>query len=257
MAPKSKPAPAASADDTAADSSQCDTTSADSASDSIRLVMEQLQLLHARMDDHARTQSELLRRDALRDHPVTIDAGGNPHVDGPYMPARELVPAPTHEETHHGIASRRHTIDPGFVAMTADWATNFDGDSYSRSFRMDAPLIPKTGEFKSWKRDFLSFLSIKGAALIPHLTLSSSGVPLNTIAQRFAHAMLVQCCRHNKAAAQAIASVRAGRPECGTAACELLCERRRPPAAQRRRPRRGVRLQARWHLPLPPRGGRW
>jgi hypothetical protein len=32
---------------------------------------------------------------------------------------------------------------------------------------------------------------------------------------------------------------------------------RRPPAAQRRPPRRGVRSQARRHLPLPPRGGRW
>jgi hypothetical protein len=31
---------------------------------------------------------------------------------------------------------------------------------------------------------------------------------------------------------------------------------RRPPAAQRRPPRRGVRSQARRHLPLPPRGGR-
>jgi hypothetical protein len=30
----------------------------------------------------------------------------------------------------------------------------------------------------------------------------------------------------------------------------------RPPAAQRRRPRRGVHSQARRHLPLPPRGGR-
>jgi hypothetical protein len=32
---------------------------------------------------------------------------------------------------------------------------------------------------------------------------------------------------------------------------------RRPPAAQRRRSRRGVRSQAYRHLPLPPRGGRW
>jgi hypothetical protein len=31
----------------------------------------------------------------------------------------------------------------------------------------------------------------------------------------------------------------------------------RPPAAQRRRPRRGVSSQARRHLPLPPLGGRW
>jgi hypothetical protein len=121
------------------------------------------------MDDHARTQSELLRRDAMRDHRVAIDAGANPHVDDLYMPASTFVPAPTYEQSPHGNASRRPTIDPEFVAMTADWATNFDGDSFSRSFRMDAPLMPWTGEFNTWKRDFLSFLSIKGAALIPQL----------------------------------------------------------------------------------------
>jgi hypothetical protein len=216
MAPKSKPAPAVSADDTVADSSRSDTTSADSASDNIRLVMEQLQLLHARMDDHARTQSELFRRDALRDHPVIISSAADPHVDGPFMHASEFVHAPTHEQSHHGIASRRPTIDPDFVAMTADWATNFDGDSFSGTFRMDAPLMPKTGEFKTWKRDFVSFLYIKGAALIPKLAMSS-GVPLNPVAQRFANAMLVQC-RHNKPVAQAIAGVLAGRLDCGTAA---------------------------------------
>jgi hypothetical protein len=96
--------------------------------------------------------------------------------------------------------------------MTADMGKNFDGDSFSRSFRLEAPLMPKVGEFKTWKRDFMSFLSIKGAALIPQLALSSSGVPLNPISQRFAHAMLVQCGGHSKAAAQAIASVPAGRP---------------------------------------------
>jgi hypothetical protein len=37
--------------------------------------------------------------------------------------------------------------------------------------------------------------------------------------------MLVQCCRQNKPAAQAIAGVPAGRPDCGTAAWEMLCER--------------------------------
>jgi hypothetical protein len=41
-----------------------------------------------------------------------------------------------------------------------------------------------------------SFLSIKAAALIPQVAMSSSGVPLNPIAQRYAHAMLVQCCQH-------------------------------------------------------------
>ena len=80
MAPKSKPAPPASAADSAADSGTCDTPSADSAGDSIGLVMEQLQLLHARMDDQDRTQSELLRRDALRNHPAPIDAAPPPLV---------------------------------------------------------------------------------------------------------------------------------------------------------------------------------
>jgi hypothetical protein len=187
--------------------------------------MEQLQLLHARMDDQARTQSELLRRDAMRDHPVAIDAGATPHVDNLYMHASDFVPTPTYEQSPHGSASRRPTIDPEVVAMIADWATNFDGDSFSRSFRMDAPLKPRTREFKTWKRDFLSFLSIKGAALIPQMAMSSSDVPLNPVAQRFAHAMLVQCCRQNKPDAQAIEGVPAGRPDCGTAAWEMLCER--------------------------------
>ena len=218
MAPKSKPAPTASAADSGVDSGTCDTPLPDSAGDSIRLVMEQLQLLHARMDDQDRTQSELLRRDALRDHPVPIDTAPFQPVPNQYRPASAPVPTPVHEHPLHSSASRRPTIDPEFVAMTADWATNFDGDSFSRSFRMDAPLMPRTGEFKTWKRDFLSFLSIKGAALIPQLALSPSGVPLNPVAQRCAHAMLVQFCRQNKQAAQAIAGVPAGRPDCGTAA---------------------------------------
>jgi hypothetical protein len=72
------------------------------------------------MDEQARTQSGLLRRDALRDHPVAIGTAATPHVDTPYMLAREYVPAPQREQTHRGSKSRRFTIDPDFVAMTAD-----------------------------------------------------------------------------------------------------------------------------------------
>jgi carbonic anhydrase/acetyltransferase-like protein (isoleucine patch superfamily) len=50
--------------------------------------------------------------------------------------------------TMNSSVHNRFTIDHEFVAMTADWATYFDGDSFSRSFRMDAPLMPKTGELK-------------------------------------------------------------------------------------------------------------
>jgi hypothetical protein len=80
--------------------------------------------------------------------------------------------------------------------------------------------MPKTGEFKFWNRDFLSFLSIQAAALIPQLDMSSSGVPLNPLAQRYAHAMLVQCCRHSNRAAHAIAGVSAGRGG-GVVGCEF------------------------------------
>jgi hypothetical protein len=84
--------------------------------------------------------------------------------------------APLREPIPHGNSSRRFTtIDPDFVAQTAEYATAFDGDPVSRSFRMDAPLMRKTADFKIWKRDFLSFLSYKAAALIPQLALSSSG----------------------------------------------------------------------------------
>ena len=111
MAPKSKPAPTASAADSAADSGTCDTPSADSAGDIIRLVMEQLQLLHARMDDQDRTQSELLRRDALRNHPAPIDAAPPPLVANEYRPTNDAVHAPTLESSLHDSASRRPTID--------------------------------------------------------------------------------------------------------------------------------------------------
>jgi hypothetical protein len=187
--------------------------------------VRRLQSLHTRMDEHARTRSEMLRRDALRDHPVSIGPASTPHVDTPYMLPGEFMHASQREQTNIGSNNRRFTIDPDFVAMTADWATDFDGDSFSRSFRMDAPLMPETGEFKTWKHDFLSFISIKAAALIPQLAMSSSRVPLNLVAQRYAYATMVQCCRHNKPAPHASAGAPAVRPDCGTAPWEMLCER--------------------------------
>jgi hypothetical protein len=102
MAPKGKAGSATSADNTAADSSRSDTKSADSASDNIRLVMEQLQSLHTGMDEHARTQSELLRRDALRDHPIAIGIVATPHLDTPYMLPCEFVSTLQREQTHRG-----------------------------------------------------------------------------------------------------------------------------------------------------------
>jgi hypothetical protein len=74
-APKRKTASAASADNTAGASSRIEAQSADSASGNIRFVMEQLQALHTRMDEHAMTHTE------LRDHPVAIHTAAIKHVD--------------------------------------------------------------------------------------------------------------------------------------------------------------------------------
>jgi hypothetical protein len=98
---------------------------------------------------------------------------------------------PRREPTPKGSNNRRFNIDPDLVAQTIDQATNIDGDSFSLFFRMDTPMIPKTFEFKIWKRVFMSFLSLKAAALIPQLAMSSFGVPINPINKRYAHTMLV------------------------------------------------------------------
>jgi hypothetical protein len=121
------------------------------------------------MNKHAKTRSELVRRIALSDHPVALHTSpATTSIDAPYMSIGAFLLAPLREPIPHGNNNRRFTtIDPDFVAQTADHAIAFEGDSFSRSFRMDAPLMPKTGDFKIWKRDFLSFLSYKAAALIP------------------------------------------------------------------------------------------
>jgi hypothetical protein len=84
----------------------------------------------------------------LRDHPVIIGTASTPPIDTPYKLPGEFMPAPHREQTHIGSNNRRFTIDHDFVAITTDWATDFDGDSFFLSIRMDAPLMPKTGEFK-------------------------------------------------------------------------------------------------------------
>jgi hypothetical protein len=72
--------------------------------------MEHLQSLHTRMNEQTRTQSELVRRDALRDHPVAIGTATTPPVDAPYMLASEFVPASQRGEIR--IAERCATQPP-------------------------------------------------------------------------------------------------------------------------------------------------
>jgi hypothetical protein len=55
-------------------------------------------------------------------------------------------------------------------------ATGFDKDALNRSMKMSVPTMWPTPDFKEWKRNFLNFLSLKAAYLIPQLAIRKSGV---------------------------------------------------------------------------------
>jgi hypothetical protein len=129
----------------------------------IRLFREQLHALNTRLDEHAMTKSELVRRDALCDHPVAIHTAATTRVDAPYKLIGYFVHAPQCERIHKRSNGRRLTIDLDFVAQTADKATDFDGDSFSRSFRMDSPLMPKTAYLNSGSATSSRFCHLKRA----------------------------------------------------------------------------------------------
>jgi spore cortex formation protein SpoVR/YcgB (stage V sporulation) len=59
------------------------------------------------------------------------------------------------------------------IGRAAHEATGFDKDALNRSM---LPTMGPTTDFKQWKRNFLNFLSIKAAYLIPQLAIRDSAV---------------------------------------------------------------------------------
>jgi hypothetical protein len=55
-------------------------------------------------------------------------------------------------------------------------ATGFDKEAHNRSMKMYVPTMGPNTCFKQWKRNFLTFLSLKAAYLIPMLAIRESGV---------------------------------------------------------------------------------
>jgi hypothetical protein len=55
----------------------------------------------------------------------------------------------------------------------------FDKESLNRSMKMTAPTMGPNTDFKSWKRNFLTFVSLKASYLIPQLAIRESGVWLD------------------------------------------------------------------------------
>jgi hypothetical protein len=64
--------------------------------------------------------------------------------------------------------------------------------------KMTVSTMGPTTEFKPWKRNFLTFLSLKVAYLIPQLAIRGSGVWLDEAAQTYAYALLFHAISDNK-----------------------------------------------------------
>jgi hypothetical protein len=84
------------------------------------------------------------------------------------------------------------------VGRAAHEATGFDKDALNRSMKMSVPTMGPNADFEHRKRDFLNFLSIKAAYLIPQLAIRESGAWLDEQAQHNAYTLLVHAAGANK-----------------------------------------------------------
>jgi hypothetical protein len=53
------------------------------------------------------------------------------------------------------------------IGRAAQEATGFERDALNRSMKISVPTMGPNFDFKQWKRNFLNFLSLKAAYLIP------------------------------------------------------------------------------------------
>jgi hypothetical protein len=91
--------------------------------------------------------------------------------------------------------------------------------------KMDVPTMGANIDFKQWKRNFLTFLSLKAEYLIPELAIHESGVWLDEQAQNQAYALMLHVASDNKRADEAVKCISATRLDCATASWDILCER--------------------------------
>jgi hypothetical protein len=104
------------------------------------------------------------------------------------------------------------------IGRAAHEATGYDNDALNRSMKMPVPTMGPTTDFKQWKRNFLNFLSLKAAYLIPQLAIRELGVWLGERAQHYACALLLHAANANHRDDQAMKCVSPTRPDCATAA---------------------------------------
>jgi hypothetical protein len=64
--------------------------------------------------------------------------------------------------------------------------------------KMTVPAMGPTTDFKTWNGNFLMFMSLKTAYLIPQLAIRESGVWLDEEAQNYPYALLLHAASENK-----------------------------------------------------------
>jgi hypothetical protein len=111
------------------------------------------------------------------------------------------------------------------ISRTAREATGVDKDALNRSMKMSVPTMGPNSDFKQWKRNFINFLSLKAAYLIPQLAIRESGVWLDEHAHHYAYTQLLHAASDKRRADQAMKCVSLARPDCATATWDIPCER--------------------------------
>jgi hypothetical protein len=104
------------------------------------------------------------------------------------------------------------------IGRVVNEATGFDKESLNRFMKITVPTMGPNIDFKPWKRNFLTFMSLKVADLIPQLALRESGVWLDEVAQTYVHTMLMYATRENKRVDHAVKCIFVDRPD-------IFCER--------------------------------
>jgi hypothetical protein len=107
------------------------------------------------------------------------------------------------------------------IGRVVNEATGFDKESLNRSMKMTVPTMGPNTEFKPLKRNFLTFLSLKAAYLIPQLALRDSGICFDEAAQTYTYC----CCMPPVTTSALNKPLSASRPDCATAAWDNMCER--------------------------------
>jgi hypothetical protein len=75
------------------------------------------------------------------------------------------------------------------------------------------------------EENFLNFISLNVAFLIPRLAIRESGAWLDEHAQHYTYTLMLHAANDNKRADHALMCISHARPYCATTALDIMCER--------------------------------